>query len=471
VTRRFEAEPVWVEVVRKLAGHGVSDPALLVFILTQVDVRLPSGRFEMGGGYPRALATVAAALGTETASVQDAYVENAARRSDAAKLIAAALGAIPTIRALLPEAEVGDRLMFRSEPGEVVEFVRYLVRNGAASLPPPRASLEWKQLIGPLHVAGADAETVVVLTRFRRVTLSSGGVAEPLEEDDALVTVAEAYGTSYEALRDASAAKFKAATLSRGPNYARAALELERELQGLPGVERVERVSDAGGVVAKRTPEGSLPEAPWEAFPEEPTSLRWRMGPGEDVMGSWQGYWTALDPEDRGVYLEEKKPPEAWRGWIKRWMEPPTREPQRKIHFYEVNKPFGFMSNFARAAIILDDRRWPTSEHYFQAQKFAGRPEEEQIRNARTAMEAARSGRSLPGLRADWDAVKDDVMLTALRAKFSQHPYLRSQLLETGDAILVEHTANDAYWADGGDGSGRNRLGELLMQVRTELAR
>jgi ribA/ribD-fused uncharacterized protein len=60
-------------------------------------------------------------------------------------------------------------------------------------------------------------------------------------------------------------------------------------------------------------------------------------------------------------------------------------------------------------------------------------------------------------------------MLRALRAKFNQHPYLRSQLLETGNAYLVERTMNDGYWADGGDGSGRNRLGELLMQVREEL--
>ncbi len=37
------------------------------------------------------------------------------------------------------------------------------------------------------------------------------------------------------------------------------------------------------------------------------------------------------------------------------------------------------------------------------------------------------------------------------------------------DAELVEHTANDAYWGDGGDGNGKNRLGSLLMKVREEL--
>lgn len=139
------------------------------------------------------------------------------------------------------------------------------------------------------------------------------------------------------------------------------------------------------------------------------------------------------------------------------------------LKFYRVNEPLGFLSNFARAAIVLDGRQWPTSEHYFQAQKFAGRPEADQVRAAPSAGEAARLGRTLAGLREDWDEVKDDVMRRALRAKFSQHPDLRSQLLATRDAVLVEHTGNDAYWADGGDGSGRNRLGELLMKVRDEL--
>jgi len=34
---------------------------------------------------------------------------------------------------------------------------------------------------------------------------------------------------------------------------------------------------------------------------------------------------------------------------------------------------------------------------------------------------------------------------------------------------LIEHTKNDSYWADGGDGSGKNRLGQLLMELRNQL--
>ena len=72
-------------------------------------------------------------------------------------------------------------------------------------------------------------------------------------------------------------------------------------------------------------------------------------------------------------------------------------------------------------------------------------------------------------LRPDWEEIKDEVMLQALRMKFSQNPEISKELLATGDDILIEHTRNDDYWADGGDGSGKNKLGLLLMQVREEL--
>jgi hypothetical protein len=42
-------------------------------------------------------------------------------------------------------------------------------------------------------------------------------------------------------------------------------------------------------------------------------------------------------------------------------------------------------------------------------------------------------------------------------------------LLGTGDAEIVEHTENDDYWGDGGDGSGTNKLGQILMRVREQL--
>jgi ribA/ribD-fused uncharacterized protein len=137
------------------------------------------------------------------------------------------------------------------------------------------------------------------------------------------------------------------------------------------------------------------------------------------------------------------------------------------IKFYLQNGHYGEFSNFSNHAVYLKDRRWPTSEHYFQAQKFEGTEYEEQIRNAPKPMKAANMGRdrSLP-LRLDWEEVKDDIMRETVMAKFTQHKKLKALLLGTVDAELIEHTTNDSYWGDGGDSSGLNRLGEILMEVR-----
>ncbi len=119
----------------------------------------------------------------------------------------------------------------------------------------------------------------------------------------------------------------------------------------------------------------------------------------------------------------------------------------------------------------LTGKPWPTSEHYFQAQKFLDEKYREEIRRVSSPMVAARMGRdrSKP-LRKNWESVKEQVMRKALRAKFEQHAELRALLLATAPAKLVEHTENDAYWGDGGNGKGKNRLGYLLMELREQLA-
>jgi len=143
---------------------------------------------------------------------------------------------------------------------------------------------------------------------------------------------------------------------------------------------------------------------------------------------------------------------------------------QQVIYFYSTSGEYGCFSNFYRSRITLDGKTWPTSEHYFQAQKFAGTEMLGHVLRAKTPAEAARLGRSRKHpLRRDWESVKDGIMRKVVLAKFSQHADLRAILLGTGDAQLVEHTAKDSYWADGGDGSGRNRLGQILMSVREEL--
>lgn len=141
------------------------------------------------------------------------------------------------------------------------------------------------------------------------------------------------------------------------------------------------------------------------------------------------------------------------------------------IYFYAPREvPYGCFSNFSRHGVELDGLWWPTTEHYFQAQKFAGTPLAEQVRLATHPKQAAELGRNRAWpLRSDWETVKDTVMLKAVRCKFETHSELRQLLLDTGDEEIVENAPSDYYWGCGADGSGKNQLGQTLMQVRAIL--
>ena len=137
------------------------------------------------------------------------------------------------------------------------------------------------------------------------------------------------------------------------------------------------------------------------------------------------------------------------------------------IKFLKIREPYGFLSNFWPSKIIYDDREWATSEHLYQAMKHLGSSYEEDVRKASSAWVAMKMGRDTEHPpRENWESIKDDVMRHVLALKFSQSESLTVQLLATNDIVLVEHGYHDKYWADGGDGSGLNRLGEILMEVR-----
>jgi ribA/ribD-fused uncharacterized protein len=141
------------------------------------------------------------------------------------------------------------------------------------------------------------------------------------------------------------------------------------------------------------------------------------------------------------------------------------------IYFYTTNQPYGEFSNFSKHGIELDGVWWKTTEHYFQAQKFNDAEYREKIRLAPDPKTAANLGRSrkVP-LREDWESIKDDVMRKAVKKKFTTHHELRELLLGTGSEKLVENAPGDYYWGCGVDGSGKNRLGAILEEVRSDLA-
>lgn len=136
---------------------------------------------------------------------------------------------------------------------------------------------------------------------------------------------------------------------------------------------------------------------------------------------------------------------------------------------YEFTYENGFLSNFHPAEVTFEGMRFPSVEHAYQAAKMLDREERFNILRATTPGLAKRLGRSTMHLRADWERVKEEIMLDLLRQKFAADP-LRARLLATGDSVLIEGNSwGDRYWGVSG-GQGLNRLGMLLMDVRRELA-
>ncbi len=147
------------------------------------------------------------------------------------------------------------------------------------------------------------------------------------------------------------------------------------------------------------------------------------------------------------------------------------------IYFYKPGEGFEFTNFYAsRFSDNGGTRWWNTSEHYFQAQKFKeGDVTFNAILDSSDPSEAFTFGKS-PMTREsgeDWEVAKVRVMLKAVRMKFMQNDELRKTLVDTGDQILVEDTAQsnrtDDFWGAGKQYQGKNMLGQILMRVRDEL--
>ena len=128
---------------------------------------------------------------------------------------------------------------------------------------------------------------------------------------------------------------------------------------------------------------------------------------------------------------------------------------------------YAFLSNFYPARINMDGMSFQSSEAAYQAQKCLNTMDKFQFCEL-GPREAKKLGRKVQ-LRPDWEQIKDGVMAKILNLKFRQHPNLGNLLIATGDAELVEGNHwHDTYWGVC-EGEGQNKLGKLLMQVRSEL--
>lgn len=135
---------------------------------------------------------------------------------------------------------------------------------------------------------------------------------------------------------------------------------------------------------------------------------------------------------------------------------------------------FDFLSNFSNHGVIVFGRLWKTAEHAYQAAKTNDPNERAWIAMQETPGKAKKAG-SKKGLNGDkitlidgWDDVKVDIMRIIVRRKFKLNNAIRTKLIATGDAELIEgNWWHDEFWGVC-NGRGENHLGRILMELREE---
>ncbi|BCB74544.1 hypothetical protein GCM10022251_81170 [Phytohabitans flavus] len=139
------------------------------------------------------------------------------------------------------------------------------------------------------------------------------------------------------------------------------------------------------------------------------------------------------------------------------------------IRFY--TPEFYVFNNFSAHAIEFRGKLYPTSEHAYQAAKCTDPAGQEEIRNARSPIEAKLLANETyeAAKDPDWGRKKVAVLEEILRAKLAQHPEAQEALRKSGHEEIIEDSPTDYFWGEGADGSGQNMLGKLWMRIRGEM--
>ena len=154
------------------------------------------------------------------------------------------------------------------------------------------------------------------------------------------------------------------------------------------------------------------------------------------------------------------------------------------IGFWKSKDEYGEFCNWYNAKFVYDGKEFKNSEQafmYLKAKLFNDNDIMEKILLNGNPMICKNLGRAVKQFDSNvFDNHKYKFMVEVLYAKFSQNEQLKTKLINTGDAILVEASPKDKIWGIGMDVNhpdfnepskwqGENLLGKALMEVRGKL--
>ena len=121
-----------------------------------------------------------------------------------------------------------------------------------------------------------------------------------------------------------------------------------------------------------------------------------------------------------------------------------------------------FLSNMYPCNVWYEDTLYKSVETVFQMMKCSDDNEKKGF-ELLNGFEAKKRGRRVK-LRSDWHEVKVSVMREILERKF-ELPELINKLKEIKGEIVEDNHWGDRYWGRC-NGTGKNVLGKLLMEIR-----
>ena len=133
---------------------------------------------------------------------------------------------------------------------------------------------------------------------------------------------------------------------------------------------------------------------------------------------------------------------------------------------------YRFLSNFYTSPIVYEGIKYYNAEAAFQSAKTLNIGNRLKFSKLGPS-DAKKLGRRIE-LRDDWEEVKEKIMYEIVKDKFNRNPNLAEKLLNTLPKYLIEgNTWHDNIWGDCEcdkckNIKGQNKLGEILMRVRSE---
>lgn len=153
---------------------------------------------------------------------------------------------------------------------------------------------------------------------------------------------------------------------------------------------------------------------------------------------------------------------------------------EKAIYFWEE----GVFSHWYFCDFVIEGVTYNCVEQYLMAEKaylFGDMETYALIMDAKDPLDHKYYGRNVKNFREwEWDLEKEKIAYHGNLAKFSQNKELKDLLLKTKEKHLVEGSPFDVIWGVGihfedaliknpRNWTGKNLLGKILMQVRSDL--